>query len=632
MQNMLKFGLKTLFLLVILLGAGAIYSINQSQTYGRLINYVGIVRGATQRLVKLELAQEPRDDLIAYLDGIQNELRSGEGPYGLIRPDDPEYNKNLSQLHQQWRRLKKAILAARQDKAASGALLRASEDYFDLANKTVFAAEAFAHKETSMLLRLIVLMAAFLLLTWLFILWAYSRKMLLLENLNKNLNDMADRDPLTGAYNLERFKREARELIGTGEATHYAVAYADFADFKYINDVFGYEYGSAVLREYAHIIGKELKGNEIFGRVSADNFVILRRYEDKEEVLARQQTVDAAITDFMHKSRYKQTLPVCCGICCLEDAPGDLVIDNILDRANFARKTVKNGAYAKYAFYDESIRDNLLEEKGLVSQMQEALNNGEFIVYYQPKVALRTGAIACAEALVRWKKSDGQIIPPDKFIPIFEKNHLIAELDQYVFESVCRSLRRRLDEERPVLPVSVNISRLQFYEEDFVAAYAAVKNRYRIPNGLLDLEFTESIACDNFELMTEIVKKLKQEGFSCSIDDFGKGYSSLSLLKSLPIDTLKIDRLFFIDGENKERDAILVESIIGLVRKLHIQTVAEGVESPDQVAFLKSVHCDLVQGYVFFRPMPEQEYEAAIERERTAPLSKPEPEPRNSRP
>lgn len=115
MQNMLKFGLKTLFLLVILLGAGAIYSINQSQTYGRLINYVGIVRGATQRLVKLELAQEPRDDLIAYLDGIQNELRSGEGPYGLIRPDDPEYNKNLSQLHQQWRRLKKAILAARQD-------------------------------------------------------------------------------------------------------------------------------------------------------------------------------------------------------------------------------------------------------------------------------------------------------------------------------------------------------------------------------------------------------------------------------------------------------------------------------------------------------------------------------------
>ena len=176
MQNMLKFGLKTLFLLVVLLGVGAIYSIDQSQTYGRLINYVGIVRGATQRRVKLELAQEPHDDLIAYLDGIQDELRTGEGPYGLIRPDDLEYNNNLSQLQRLWGTLKEDILAARQDKTASAALLRASEDYFDLANKTVFAAESFAHKETSMLLRLIVLMAAFLLLTWLVIRWAYGKK------------------------------------------------------------------------------------------------------------------------------------------------------------------------------------------------------------------------------------------------------------------------------------------------------------------------------------------------------------------------------------------------------------------------------------------------------------------------
>ena len=142
MQNMLKFGLKTLFLLVVLLGVGAIYSIDQSQTYGRLINYVGIVRGATQRLVKLELAQEPHDDLIAYLDGIQDELRTGEGPYGLIRPDDLEYNNNLSQLQRLWGTLKEDILAARQDKTASAALLRASEDYFDLANKTVFHALA----------------------------------------------------------------------------------------------------------------------------------------------------------------------------------------------------------------------------------------------------------------------------------------------------------------------------------------------------------------------------------------------------------------------------------------------------------------------------------------------------------
>ncbi len=616
MRNMLKFGLQTLFLLLVLLGAGTIYSIIQSQTYGRLINYVGIVRGATQRLVKMELAGQPRDVLVVYLDDILHELLTGDGPYGLIHPSDQEYEKNLSRLNVLWGKLKEDIRAVRKDKTASGVLLADSEAYFELANKTVFSAEAYADRQISLLLQLILIMALFLLLTWLFILWAYSKKMLLLEHLSKNLSDMTDRDALTGAYNLERFKREARELIRADETARYAVVYMDFADFKYINDVFGYEYGNAILREYTRIIQNELGGKEIFGRVSADNFVILRRYEEKMEVMARQRSIDAMITDFMSRSQNKQTVPVCCGICCIEDAPGDLVIENLLDRANFARKTVKNGVHANYAFYNESIRDKLLEEKAIVSQMQEALNDKEFVVYYQPKVGLSSGAIACAEALVRWKKADGRVIAPDKFIPIFEKNRLISALDQYVFETVCRFLRRRLDQGQPVLPISVNISRLQFFREDFVATYAGIKDRYRIPDGLLELEFTESIAFDNLAFLADIVNQLKRQGFFCSIDDFGKGYSSLSLLKSLPIDTLKIDRLFFLDSDDKEKDAILVESIVGLVRKLNIRTVAEGIESQEQVAFLKSINCDLVQGYVFFRPMPEQEYEAAIERER----------------
>lgn len=618
MQTLLKYGLKILFLLLALLGASAIYSIVQSQAYGRLINYVGIVRGASQRLIKLEISGRPSDGLIVYLNGILHELQSGQGSYGLITPDDQEYAKNLSQLSRLWETIKTDIRAARENPAAVASLLGSSEDFFELANKTVFAAEAYANRQTSLLLRLIMVMTTFLLLTWLFILWAYGKKMLLLENMTKNLSDMTDRDSLTGALNLERFKREARKLISADANVRYAIAYVDFADFKYINDVFGYEYGNAILKEYARIAGNELKDNELLGRVSADNFVILRSYEEKMEVLARQRAVDDLITDFMHRSQNKQTLPVCCGICCLEDAPGDLVIENLLDRANFARKTVKNGEHANYAFYNESIRDELLEEKTIASQMEEALSGREFLIYYQPKVDAQSGAIACSEALVRWKRPDGQIIPPDKFIPIFEKNHLIAALDQYVFENVCRSLRRRLDAGQPVLPVSVNISRLQFYETDFVATYAAIKNRYQIPNGLLELEFTESIAFDNLTLLTKIVKELKRENFSCSIDDFGKGYSSLSLLKDLPIDTLKIDRLFFVHGENKAKDAILVESIVELVRKLNIRTVAEGIETTEQVAFLQSIRCDLIQGYVFFRPMPEQEYEAALEREKCA--------------
>lgn len=265
MQTFLKYGLKILFLLLVLLGASSIYSIIQSQTYGKLINYVGIVRGASQRLIKLEVSGRPRDDLLLYLDAILHELQSGQGPYGLIKPDDPEYRNNLSRLSHLWATIKTDIRAVRENAAAADVLLRSSEEFFELANKTVFAAEAYANRQTSFLLRLIMVMTAFLLLTWLFILWAYGKKILLLENMTKNLSDMTDRDALTGALNLDRFKREARKLISAGSGEHYAIAYVDFADFKYINDVFGYEYGNAILKEYARIAENELKDKEMVG-------------------------------------------------------------------------------------------------------------------------------------------------------------------------------------------------------------------------------------------------------------------------------------------------------------------------------------------------------------------------------
>lgn len=622
MRKNLRYGLWSFFLLLALLGGGSIYSIFQSQYNARLVNYTGLVRGATQRLVKLELAHRPDNAIMDYVNSILHELHTENGPYGLIHPNDPTYLKHLDRLLALWKALKEHIQAARKDPAAGEALLAASEDFFEQADKTVFAAEAYADRRTSLMLRLFVIMATCLLLTWLFIFWAYSKKMFLLEKQSKDLYDMTDRDSLTGAYNMERFKREAQELIQNDRKTRYAVAYVDFADFKYINDVFGYEYGNRVLQEYARITAAELGEKEIFGRVSADNFVILRHYDNKMEVLARQRAIDARLMDFLHNSRNKQSLPVCCGICCLEDAPGDLVIENFLDRANFARKTVKNGEQTNYAFYNENIRDSLLKEKSMVGQMREALRQREFVVYFQPKIDLQSGKIASAEALVRWRQSDGQIMPPDKFIPVFEKNKLITSLDQYVFETVCCSLRRRLDAGLPVVPVSVNVSRLQFYDPAFVENYATISQRYSIPHGLLELEFTESIVFNNLSLLTDIVLQLKQKGFSCSIDDFGKGYSSLGLLKSLPIDTLKIDKLFFChsDDKEKEKENIILTGVITLLRKLRIKTVAEGIESQDQVDFLKSIQCDLVQGYVFYRPMPEEEYEAVLEREHIAQL------------
>ena len=612
MNRFLKKGLIFLFLLLVLFGGITLHTIIQSQTNGQLINYVGIVRGATQRLVKLELQKQPNDQLLDYLDGILDELEQGEGGYGLPSPDDPVYQQNLSELRQMWEEIKKEIMACRGGKDGE-ALLDLSEQYFIKANDTVFSAEAYLARRIRYLLLVCLLMLGVMLLTWLFILWAYTKKMLRLEDQNKELSDQASRDTLTGVYQFEAFKKKAQDLLDTLPQEKFAVVYTDFADFKYINDVFGYSYGDSILARYGEIIRAGLGEYELAGRVSADNFVLLLRYGDKKEIRERQQKSDTEIIGFMHRFHGGQTVPTCCGICCVEDVIEDLKISGFLDRANFARKTVKNGTNHNYVFYNESIRDRLREEKDVESRMLEALKQHEFTVYYQPKMNLKTGKVGCAEALVRWQSSGGAIIPPDRFIPVFEQKYMIDQLDQYVFEEVCIWLRRLLDEGKKALPVSVNVSRLQFYDHNFVSRYVEIRDRYRIPPELLEVEFTESIAFENSSLMIRIVDRLKQAGFSCSIDDFGKGYSSLGLLKDLPIDTLKIDSFFFTEGPDRDRDLAVVQSIIELVQKFHIQTVAEGIEYPEQVEYLKKIGCDYIQGYVFYKPMPEREYEKLLE-------------------
>lgn len=616
MKRALKRGLAALFLLLLLVGAFNFHTILQSQANGRLINYVGIVRGATQRLVKLELAGQPNGELVDYLDGILTELTTGEGPYGLPTPKDPAYQQNLAELNRMWGDLKTEINGFRGGGTDSTALLTLSEDYFTQANNTVFAAEEYANGQSHSLLMFCVVMLAVMLAAWLLILLIFSNDLVKLEDRNKTLSDLAQRDTLTGVYLFDAFKEKAQRLLDDLPNEKFAVLYTDFADFKYINDVFGYAYGDSILRQYGELLQADLREHELCARVSADNFVLLLRYQDRSEVAQRQRQVDESISSLLHGSSGGQSIATYCGICCVEDVVEPLGIDGFLDRANFARKTVKTGANQNYVYYDESIRTRLREEKDIERQMLDALERREFTVYYQPKVDLATGRIGCAEALVRWQAQGGSIIPPDRFIPVFERKFLIDRLDRYVFEEVCRWLRDRIDAGQRVLPVSVNVSRLQFYDQNFVTRYVEIRDRYRIPPQLLEIEFTESIAFDNASLLLQIVRRLKSEGFTCSIDDFGKGYSSLSLLKDLPIDTLKIDGFFFQDGRDRDRDMTLVQSIVELVKKFQIKTVAEGVEHPEQVDYLRTIGCDYVQGYVFYRPMPQSEYDKLLRQER----------------
>ena len=461
--------------------------------------------------------------------------------------------------------------------------------------------------------RLIIAMLAVMLLTWFLIFGANYKKLLNLESANKELDDRAKRDPLTGVYLFEVFKDEAQRLLDTNSRQKYALVYVDFSDFNYVNEVFGSAYGDSILKHYGVILNALTASGELCGRVVADNFVLLLKYNEKAEIVTRQREADGEIAQYMTNVLKCQSLSTNCGICCLEDTIEELKIEGFLDRANFARKTVKNGTNPNYIFYNESIRSRLREEKDVESHMKEALKRREFCVYYQPKVKLSTDKVSCAEALVRWQLPDGTLIPPDKFIPVFEQKFMINELDQYVFEEVCRHLRERLDNGQRVETVSVNVSRLQFYDQDFVQRYIAIRDRYQVPPELLEVEFTESIVMDNAQLMLKIVRDLKAAGFACSIDDFGKGYSSLSLLKDLPIDVVKIDQFFFADGHDQARDLAVVQGIVELVQKFQIRTVAEGIEAEAQVSYLKQIGCDYVQGYVFYKPMPAKAYDLLLD-------------------
>lgn len=623
MKNLGKISVIVLFLLSIFVGSFTVYSISKVQSYGTLINYLGIVRGATQRLVKLELQQQPHDELIAYIDDIIYDLKNTDGKYGLEKIPNVDYQQQFSALNTLWHRVKSNIYAVRQNPANSPLLLQSSEVHFEIANNTVFAADNYTTSKSHQLTLLSALMLAGIIIMWIALFMVYLRKLYSLESSNKTLYDITTKDPLTGAYNFETFKKKAQKLL-TQTTKKYALVYVDFADFKYINDVFGYKYGDEILINYAATISNELRTEEVLGRVSADNFVILRYYNEKNDIMVRQQQVDIKITEFMHAMYGGQAVSVQCGICYLEDLTEDLQIEGILDRANYARKTVKTGLNRKYAVYDESIRKQLRYEKSIENRMLKSLENEEFLVYYQPKVDLKTGLATQAEALVRWRTDDGMIIPPDKFIPIFEKKYLISSLDQYVFKKVCAFIRRRLDAGLPVNTISVNVSRLQFYNSDFVKTYEDIKNTFRIPDHLLEIEITESIAFDNVTFLEKTVSELKSKGFLISIDDFGTGFSSLSLLKNIPIDVLKIDQSFFRESIHKEKDNIVIKGIIDLVNKLSIRTVAEGIETAEQVAFLKSVNCNMIQGYFFYRPLPEDKFKAILNKEYAVKETAPE--------
>lgn len=425
----------------------------------------------------------------------------------------------------------------------------------------------------------------------------------------KQLMKTAFEDPITGGMNNNAFRKKYRETVMEQSLSGYTVVLLDIKSFRLINEKFGLEVGNQMLHYIYEVIKRHLKKekNE-FATRTTDNFFLCIREQDPNVIQNRLNEIIDDIHTFrgtdcpQYRMIFKQ------GACLIEDQSIDMLA--LQDRAHMAIQ--KHGAAAEQncVFYDESIVEKIRKEQELDGLFEESLKNHDFEVYLQPKVRAESGKLAGAEALIRWKHPRKGMIFPDEFIPLFEGNGKICRLDLYVFEEVCKMLNRRKAKGKPLYPVSVNLSRYHYYHEDFLEDFQAIYQQYDLPANIIEFELTESIFMEGDQITTikESIDQMHQMGFLCSLDDFGAGFSSLGLLKEFDVDTLKLDRVFFLDMSSKKaRD--IVESLINLAKTLHVKTVAEGIEIPEQLEYLNSIHCDEIQGYIFSKPLPIPEFE-----------------------
>ncbi len=431
----------------------------------------------------------------------------------------------------------------------------------------------------------------------------------------KVLEILAFEDSLTGVRNFQKLMIDAKKLLSEPNGNVYSVWYSDINGFRYVNDLFGRDVGDRLLRHWANYLEKNIDSDEMFGRMGADVFVSLRKYASREEMDERFQKEARMFETFREVTSDKFRVKLRTGVYlpCPED--GRLSLEDKLDRAKEAHKHAKKiSDRFQIALYSAEMRDRRLKDTEMESKMNSALAGNEFKVYLQPKIDIQNGGhVMGMEALVRWISPEKGLIPPAEFIPLFENNGFIVNLDRYVFETACKEYGQYLLEDSitlspPFMVLSVNVSKLSLSQPDFIDEYTIIKKRYGIPDGCVELEFTETLLLNNELHLQQVLEKAHENGFLCSLDDFGAGYSSLNVLKTLKVDVLKLDRMFFHNIDNYEYGWELVKCVISTAKVMGMKTVAEGIDVEDYVNCLRQIDCDAVQGYVFARPMPMAEF------------------------
>lgn len=435
-----------------------------------------------------------------------------------------------------------------------------------------------------------------------FELYIYSLRKMAENNLESN------RTFMTELYNLRAFQYKTAEEMLENPELKFAMIVLDFANFKSINEFCGRSVGDDLLKCTADALREQLREHVVLAHFRADIFGLFTPFEEKEELVNIVKQIDNRISEF--KIPYK-VLPAF-GICIAESPT--MSVSLMRDYATMALNTIKGKFYAKYAFFDEEMRSQMLLNKMIENDIVEALEEEQLCVYIQPKVDMETGEIIGGEALVRWLHPERGLVTPGQFVPVLEKNGLIIDVDIYIWTQVFKFIGKRLSEGKRIVPISINISRTHVFDKTFREQLIELAKEYDVPPKYVMLELTESGFLENEAVMYDNMKCLKKHGFNLSMDDFGTGYSTMTMLKNEPVDEIKIDRGFIADIENAKSRSI-VRHTVDMLHDLNMNIIVEGVEKKAQQDFLLKCGCRRAQGFLYYKPMPMAEFEHLLEQQ-----------------
>ena len=432
----------------------------------------------------------------------------------------------------------------------------------------------------------------------------------------RKLNNLLLKDTLTGFPTKRKFCELLPLILKDAIPEEYSIISLDINNFHYVTDTFGQLTSDTVLQMLARHLRETFPEGSLYCRNYADNFYILIKASFRpilEDYVANATSLQPLLRDVLPE-HYQLEFSV--GVYVVTDTEEKPEI--MLENANMARQLGKYGLNPKrISYYTEEMKTNTERDKDVTLDMNRAFKENEFEVFFQPKFNFKTGEVIGAEALIRWNHKQKGLLTPNYFVPLFERNGFIQKIDMLVFERVCQFLDRWNKSGKGgtcphPITISCNLSRAQLYNPDIAKKYTEVARQYQIAPSKIEIELTESLMMGNKERLLRAMNEIKSAGFEISVDDFGSGFSSLSLLKDLPANVIKLDKEFLNTSDNNDKEQIIINSIIGMAKQLDITTVAEGVEDQAQSDLLKAMGCDIVQGYYYAKPMPTQEYESLL--------------------